>query len=273
MRKAIATLLMSGSVLAGSAWAQEGDPDVGAILDCVANAVPSDVVILQQLRFVTTQPGDEAPSELDARLYLTVSGRAGEGAGRHLDAMMRVDAPEFLAGASYLLREASDADGSDGMYVYLPSVRRVRRVSGGFGDTALMGTEFSYNTFRRWQGLFGDADVTFVDTTERQGRRTHNLLLEAPHPERAVHDRIEVSIDAEQCLVMEAEFYDGSRLHKRLSVEAEDLRQFGQYWYPYRLRMADLRDGGESVLKVQRIRVLSDPNEGVFDPGRFHRVP
>ena len=45
----------------------------------------------------------------------------------------------------------------DGMFVYLPAVKRVRRVTGTFADGALMGTNFSYFDFKQLQNTFGDA--------------------------------------------------------------------------------------------------------------------
>lgn len=269
MRRAMAWGGLALALSAQAAAAQEAS--VEGVLECMSQAVPEEVVILQDLRFETfSNETDTDPERLAAGLYMRVTRERPE-AERRLQAMMRVEAPDYLTGASYLLREDDHGD-SDGMYVFLPSVGRVRQVSGGFAETALMGTEFSYNDFRRWQGLFGDVNVEYLERGERQGRPVHRLRLTDPKPRRSAHDRVDVAVDAEHCLVVQADLYAGNAMRKQLSVDAEHLRQFGSYWYPMQLTMQDLESGARTDLRVERIRARVSAPEGVFDPTRFHRV-
>jgi hypothetical protein len=48
------------------------------------------------------------------------------------DSLLRVQAPDYLAGMSWLLREAKPGE-EDQMYLFLPPVNRVRRVIGDAG--------------------------------------------------------------------------------------------------------------------------------------------
>lgn len=267
MRRTIAWSGWLGLMLSTSAAAQAAS--VQAVLDCMSQAVPEDVAILQELRFETySSQTDATPELLAARLHMRVRRDSLE-AERRLQLMMRVQAPDYLAGASYLLREAEKGE-SDGMYVFLPSVARVRRISGGFANTALMGTEFSYNDFRRWQGLFGDVDVVYLKRGERQGRAVHQLRLTDPKPRRSEHDRVDVAVDVEHCLVVQADLYADGTMRKQLTVEPDHLRQFGSYWYPMQLTMTDLASGARTDLRVERIRARATAPEGIFDPKRFH---
>lgn len=268
MRRAMA---WGGLALALSTPAAAQEASVESVLECMSQAVPENVVILQDLRFKTYSSEADTDAELlGASLHMRVA-RESPDAERRLQAMMQVETPDYLAGASYLLRE-DDHGGSDGMYVFLPSVGRVRQVSGGFADTALMGTEFSYNDFRRWQGLFGNVDVEYLERGERQDRAVHRLRLTDPKPRRSAHDRVDVAVDVEHCLVVQADLYAGDTLRKQLTVDAEHLRQFGSYWYPMQLTMQDLDSGARTDLRVDRIRARVSAPDGVFDPTRFHRV-
>ncbi|MHA7834951.1 MAG: outer membrane lipoprotein-sorting protein, partial [Algiphilus sp.] len=105
-----------------------------------------------------------------------------------------------------------------------------------------------------------------------QGRPTHMLEVRADKPQKAAHDRVRVAVDAAHCLVMEAEFYANEQLSKRLTVDAEHLRQFGHFWYPVRLTMRDFVNNGYTVLNVERVRAVPSPRDGLFDPARFHRA-
>lgn len=272
MHKPMAVLGWLAFALCAPAAAQQtsAQPTAQTVLDCMAAAVPENLVIVQDLRFETRSAEGAEPELLTAQLHMRVS-RASSEAERHLRAMMAVQSPEYLAGAAYLLRETEQKD-RDAMYVFLPSIGRVRQVSGGFANTALMGTQFSYNDFRQWQGLFGDARVAYAERDQRQGRAVHRLRITDPKPRRGGHDRVEVAVDAEHCLVMQADFYAGGQLRKQLNVDPDHLRQFGPYWYPLQLSMREVESGARTDLRVARIRASEQAPDGVFDPIRFHRV-
>jgi len=268
MKKIIAGACLS--IASTTAFAAADATTADEVLACMSQVIPDDVVIAQTLRFETMRAGEDSASELLAQLFLRVARPAG-GEARS-QAVMHVGEPDYLAGAAYLLRESDSANGEDGMYVYLPSIDRVRQITGGFGESALMDTKFSYNDFRHWQGLFGNAEVEFAGTVERQGRATHMLEVDADKPQTATHDHIKVAVDAQHCLVVEAEFFNGERLSKKLTVEPGHLRQFGHFWYPMRLTMQDFVNTGQTVLMVERVRAVPTPRDGLFDPALFYRA-
>lgn len=268
MKKIIAGVCLS--IASSTAFTATEATTAEDVMACMSQVIPDDVVIAQTLRFETTRAGEDSASKLLANLFLRVERPADD--ETRSQAVMHVGAPEYLAGAAYLLRESDGMNGEDGMYVYLPSIDRVRQVAGGFGESALMDTKFSYNDFRHWQGLFGNAKVDFVGTVERQGRATHLLEVHADKPQQVTHDRIRVGVDAQHCLVVEAEFFNGGRLSKHLTVEPQHLRQFGHFWYPMQLTMKGFVNVGQTVLMVERVRAVSTPRDGLFDPALFYRV-
>lgn len=246
---------------------------VESLRDCMAGVVPPTAVV-QHLDVVNRSERDDSEDRLRARLYL--AGRDGDDRG--LRVMLRVDQPGYLAGASYLMIEDRSARRNDGMYVYLPTIRRVRRVEGGFADTALLGTQFSYNEFRYWHGLFGDADAELLheadgDADVGDGRAVHRLRLK-PRPEaQAPYSLIDMTVDAESCLILEADFIQRDIVHKSLRVDAEDLAEMAGYWYPRRVSMRDPRRNMETEIRIERVELHDVFNRDVFSPQEFHRFP
>ena len=51
--------------------------------------------------------------------------------------------------AAYLVREASDPGKEEEMYVYLPALQKVRRITGAMKDSSLFGTDLSYSGPKR----------------------------------------------------------------------------------------------------------------------------
>src|ERR1051326_4161390 len=113
------------------------DPALDKILDCMRANIPPTVRI--QTVEVTAFDRTGGQRSMRGRLF-------GMREDNRVRIMLRIEAPVDLAGASYLVREAAPADE---MYLYLPSVNRVRRITGAALDGQLWGTDLSYNDFKR----------------------------------------------------------------------------------------------------------------------------
>src|SRR3546814_19418383 len=87
---------------------------------------------------------------------------------------MRISAPGDLAGASYLLRER---DNGDEMYVYIPALSKVRRVSGAAVDGSLWGTDLSFADVKQLGNAFGGSDPKMGNDEVLDGRTEHVLSV------------------------------------------------------------------------------------------------
>lgn len=239
--------------------------DLGAVLACMQASVP-DRLRIQQIEMTATDPkGGERV--LRGRLYAQ---REGVEDGYPLvRATLRIDAPEYLDGAAYLVRQA-EAEDRDGMWVYLPSVKRVRRVSGEFADGALLGTNFSYYEFKQMQNAFSDAAPRFDGEVELDGEPAW-LMSFTPEPEAgARYTGVRGWVDRKTCLTLQLEFLEGERVLKRLRADPDAMVQSNGHWYVGAMTMTDLVDGGHTVLRVLDVRTGQDTPARYFDPERFH---
>ena len=148
MRVARLTAVLGGlllSSLAGSAAAQVDTTE--QLLACMRGNIPPTVRI-QEVEIVSV---DRAGGErrMAGRLY-------GQREDDKVRVMLRIEAPQDLSGASYLIREG---DNRDDMYLYLPAINRVRRITGGSGDGQLFGTDLSYNDVKQIQNAFSATQV------------------------------------------------------------------------------------------------------------------
>ncbi|HVT35504.1 MAG TPA: outer membrane lipoprotein-sorting protein, partial [Nevskiaceae bacterium] len=154
-------------MLALCSVAARADEGADQMLKCMHANVPPTLRVQQIELTVTGREGDDR--KLTGRLYA-----APDAQGR-LQAMLKIDAPADLAGAAYLVHESDDYL-KDGMYVYLSSVKRVRRVSGTFADGALLGTHFSYNDFRQLQTAFAGTPATLEAGEDNLDGRPARIL-------------------------------------------------------------------------------------------------
>lgn len=246
------------------AWAAES---ASAVLACMQANVP-DALRVQELEFETSN-ADGVVSVLKGRLYLE---REHADAGdRRVRAMLKLSAPSNLSGAAYLIRE-KDGERQDGMYVYLPSVKRVRRVTGSFADSGLMGTSFSYADFRLLQNSFDGAELSLEPAEQIETRAVHRLLVRpSGSTPNAGYGATRLWVDQQSCVLLKAEFEQGGAVRKRLSVPVAALNRVGAHWYPGVVEMSDEKEKLRTVLRLRGMNVADALSGGFFDPKTFHQ--
>lgn len=233
------------------------------VLGCARGNLPPSLRV-QDVEFTTTSADGNSRS-LKARLHARQ-----EGAGGQVRAMLRVQSPEHLAGASYLVREAARyAD--EGLYVWLPSVKRVRRISGEFADGALLGTDFSYNDFKQLQNVYGGLAVAREAVPEKLHQREVWLLAFKPAAGvKSAYTEVQSWVDRQSCLPLQIRYFADGKLRKQLSVPVAALKQADGHWYPSLVEMQDLANGSSTTLRITGVRADDPRAERHFDPQRFY---
>jgi hypothetical protein len=262
MKRVLGILLVS---LATPLMALE---DVAAVTACLRETLPTTLRV-QQVAFDTVLR-DGSQRSLRGRLYAQREAAPGPGA---LRMTLQIEAPEAYAGAAYLLRESADRP-SEGMYVYLPAVRRVRQVSGSFADGPLLNTDFSYREFRLLFGSLGDAALQLEAPDTLDGRATAVLAITPPADATTRYTGIRLWVDTESCLPVQAEFREGESLRKRFQALPGSLRKAaGGERYLAVSRMEDLVEQSRTELRVLGVDLEAPVPPQVFDPRGFYRAP
>lgn len=263
--RALALLL----TLAPAALPAQAADSASSVLACMRANMPQTLRV-RDFELVTTGK-DGAARILRGRVFAMRERREkGEGP---LRANLRVDFPENLAGASYLIRETDDYL-NEGMYVYLPSVKRVRRVSGTFADGSLLGTDFSYDDFKQLESVFADASAT-LEASVTLDQRPVEVLHIKPRPATNAapgsrYTSVRAWVDKEACVPVKVEFYEGDAVRKRLTAPPNSLRQADQYWYLPAVEMHDLKSGSRTILRILGISGVERVSTAYFDPKLFY---
>lgn len=254
-------LLLAMMLFSIGARAHGTELEAGQVLACMRANVPAAVRV-QQIE-LTANDRQGAERKLSGRLYATREKEAGGSRGL-MHAMLRIDGPDHLSGAAYLVRETDDYL-RDGMYVYLPSIRRVRRVTGTFADASLLGTSFSYYDFKQISSAFGDLDPR----SEPGERAVHVLRFSPLEGVESRYSLVRAWIDEKSCVPLRVEFYEGEKLRKRMSVAPAALVENGGRWYASEVEMQDLVERTKTTLRVVDVHVADDLPSRHFDPNRF----
>ncbi len=249
------------ALLAASLGAR-ADEATRKVLDCMRANIPLSL----QIKEVELASVDRGGAErlLKGKVYVS----RDEGLIRVL---LRIAKPRDLDGAAYLMREGG-AGKKDDIFLFLPAIQRVRKISGGSTDASLLGTDFSYNDMKQIQAAFGDAQTSLDKPSTIEQRPVHVLQLQPAAGSGARYSRVRAYVDQKSCVALKAEFYEGSSLRKELTASADSLKRADGYWYLSDLLMRDLKENTSTRLKVLGV-VGSDEElpSRLFDPTSFYR--
>ena len=227
------------------------------LLACMRANVP-DTVRVQSVE-ITSYDRTGGERTLRGRVF-------GSRDGGRARVMALIEAPQDLARAAFLIR---DDEPQAEMYMYLPGVNRVKRLTGASLGGKLWNTDFSYNEFREVQTAFGGAVTTVEGDLQHEGRTVQAVQLSAA-PGQTLYDSIRVLIDRETCVPLAAEFRRGGVVRKRLDAPAAQLRQSGRHWYGGELMLRDLLAGTRTRLRVLDVKVVERLSPSVFHPQQFY---
>jgi hypothetical protein len=182
--------------------------------------------------------------------------------------MMRIEAPQDLAGAAYLVREAESGDET---YLYLPAVQKVRRISGGQLDGQLWGTDLSYNDLKQLQNAFSGAEAVLEAPIEPyQGRAVKAVTFKPRAEDGSRYRSIRTLVDQKTCVALKVEFHEPSGVRKELTVAPADLKQSGPHWYAARAQMTDLKGGTHTRIVVTGVSSGDKLAGRYFSPQSFY---
>jgi hypothetical protein len=234
------------------------------VLDCVRANVPPQLSI-ERIELTVHDRGGGS-RQLTGRLFVRKE------ASGLLAGTLRVDGPAEFKGAAYLVRETEDYL-RDGMFVYLPGVKRVRRVTGTFADASLMGTNFSYFDFKQLQNAFGDLSGTLEGSEPVNGRPAHVMSFQVLPGAETRYTGVRVWFDQQACVGVRAEFRENKRVVKELNSLPGSLKQAGGTWYVSEIEMRDLPAGTRTVLRMGGLDPKTPPPARYFDPNSFYLGP
>jgi hypothetical protein len=167
-----------------------------------------------------------------------------EGSGGN-KALVRYMSPASVRGVAALTHEKHTA--TDDSWLYLPSSRRVRRISGANRTASFQGTEFTYEDLTTF--VPSRYKWKFLSESKKGGEPI--LKVEAvPTYKNSGYSKLNFHINGKQWRAEKIEFYDkGGRLQKTLNFSKWKLFH-GRYWRPQKLDMKNAQTQKRSTVVI-----------------------
>ena len=174
--------------------------------------------------------------------------------------------PADVKGTTFLSLEQKEGD--DLQYLFLPALRRTRRIAGSAKNGRFMGTDFTY------------ADLEFRDLREGDlkrledrvtSKRPCHVIEVKPKGEDDPYSKLIVHVDTKLSLPLKIEFFDrrGSAI-KTLDTLALKKREDGST-YASKVRMKNLQRRSQTVIVVESLKDRGAISDDVFNPDLLAR--
>lgn len=176
--------------------------------------------------------------------------------------LMYFSEPVDIRGARFLVIQNEP---QNDMYIYMPGLFKVRKITSRKISNSILGTDFSYEDFERLHGILTDLKAEQFPDDEFSGRPVY-VINSYPGGDSG-YEKIGTLIDKETCITLKVELYEqGHKLRKEMTIDPAAIRQVGSIHVPGDLVMRDLRDKTETRLVVNNIKTDVPLEDELFDP-------
>jgi outer membrane lipoprotein-sorting protein len=177
------------------------------------------------------------------------------------------EAPADVRGTVFLSH--THADRADDQWLYLPALKRVKRIAPANRSSPFMGSEFSYEDL-------ASAEVEKYTHAYRGDERYEGaarfLLERAPVDAESGYSRQRVWVDKERYVPLRIEYFD-RRGEKLKTLTLRDYRQYlGRHWRAHEARMENHQSGKRTILRWEGIRFRQGLSEQDFLPASMARA-
>ena len=180
--------------------------------------------------------------------------------------LVRFERPRDLRGTAFL--SVSDEDGSSDQWLYLPALRRVKRIAQSSRSGSFMGTEFAY------------ADVATIQPDQFTHRLLRSDTLDdkpswvverTPLDPSSHYRRQVVWFDQDEYRLLKVDYYDrNDTLLKTLRLSGLQLHA-NAFWRPGKMEMVNHRTGASTVLEWSEYVFTSGLTAVDFTPDRLRQ--
>lgn len=153
-------------------------------------------------------------------------------------------------------------DRADDQWIYLPSLRKVKRIAAGERDGSFMGSDFSYSDMSG--NDLDDSEYTILREEELSGRDCWVIEAVSKPEKDSSYGKTISWVDKETYLTLMVDFYDDDGTTKIKELTMEGLKETDGIWSAEKTTMKTLASDHQTVLEIGQIKYNMTINPGYF---------
>jgi outer membrane lipoprotein-sorting protein len=181
--------------------------------------------------------------------------------------LMVFQSPRDVAGTGYLSFSYDDESKDDDMWLYLPAMRRVRRIAGSGKNDDFMGTDFTYEDM----GSRSLAKDTFFFRGEEPIDGEICWVVEArPLDRSAPYGRRVIWVRKDSYVIAATDYYDRQdKLLKTLRVSG--IERIDGIWTAQKMEMTNVQSKHSTVIEISEINFHISFEDNLFAVSSLER--
>ncbi len=176
-------------------------------------------------------------------------------------------APANVRGTAFLIWDYPESEKEDDQWLYLPAMRKVRRISAADRGDYFLGTDFTYDDIKLDGKLEPqDFDFTLEGHSTREDNRYYQLAgvpKTGAIAEELGYSRMEALVDASNFMIVEAKFWDlkGNELK---TLEISDIFQADGIWTRGKLGITNHSTGHKTRFQFTEADYATPLDDSLF---------
>lgn len=157
----------------------------------------------------------------------------------------------------------------DDQWLYLPALKRVKRISSSNKGGSFMGSEFSYEDMSSQE--LEKYSYRYLRDEEYKGRPSF-VVERYPKYTRSLYSKNIMWIDQEQYIPWKIEYYNRRGTHLKTLFYRKYKRFLKKYWRPREMYMVNHRTKKSTVLAWKNYRFRSNTSDRDFNSRRLSKI-
>ncbi len=177
------------------------------------------------------------------------------------------DTPLDVKGTAFL--SFSHIEGDDDQWLYLPALKRVKRIASRNKSGPFLGSEFAFEDISSFEV---EKNTYAYQRDEACGDLTCYVVEMDPIDKYSGYQRVVSWIDQEHYRVQKIDFYDRRDTHlKTLTIEGYKLYE-DKFWRADKQTMVNHKNGKSTVIEVKNIRFNTGLTDADFNEKKLARA-
>jgi hypothetical protein len=258
LRSAIRTIVLT-FLFAHAVNSQASDIDA-EIEACIRKNAPKATAI-EKIRLMSEGLMYEEERTLSAKVYWKHSPSGTS------NILAVFDEPDDILGSRLLFLEKESANE---IYLYMPALFKVRRISSDRISSSMYGMDFSYEDFQFMYNMLTTAVSEQRPDVVLDGVPMYVFAITPGGGEKSLYETIYSYFDKKSCVIRKVEFYEqGGTLRKVLVTEPGSIKMVDGILVPHKLHMSDIKEETKTELTVISVSVDPPIQDELFDPAKL----
>lgn len=185
-------------------------------------------------------------------------------------------APSTVKGTAFLTYDYPAATLEDDQWLYLPALRKVRRISASNRGDYFLGTDFTYEDIKKERKVEAN-DYVFKTLEQQTNDGLTRYLVEAAPRTPAIaaelgYGRLKFWVRADSWIIDAADYWDVKGILLK-QLRADDIRLVDGIWTRHQLTMKNIKTQHTTVFQVNAVDYRTPLKEALFTKQAMNRTP